>query len=128
MARRIVLALLLASVASAAVPVAAAAAELVMFRRHGCAWCDAWERDVGAVFDKTDEAKVLSLRRVDLDAPRLDDLKGVRGVAFAPTFVVLDGDVEIGRIVGYPGEDFFWGLLGRLVERLGPRKTAARVE
>jgi hypothetical protein len=25
---------------------------------------------------------------------------------------------EIGRIRGYPGEDFFWGLLGEMIEKL----------
>jgi hypothetical protein len=26
---------------------------------------------------------------------------------------------EAGRIEGYPGEDFFWGLLGRMLEEAG---------
>ena len=38
-------------------------------------------------------------------------------VRFTPTFVLVDGDREIGRIEGYPGEDFFWGRLERLMPR-----------
>ncbi len=30
----------------------------------------------------------------------------------------LAWDAEVGRIVGYPGEDHFWGLLGELFQRL----------
>ncbi len=30
----------------------------------------------------------------------------------------LENGLEIGRIRGYPGEDFFWGLLGEMIEKL----------
>ena len=36
----------------------------------------------------------------------------------APTFVLVEDGRELGRIEGYPGEDFFWGLLGKLLEKL----------
>jgi hypothetical protein len=39
---------------------------------------------------------------------------------FTPTFIVIQDGTEIGRIEGYPGEDFFWGLLGRILERGAP--------
>jgi hypothetical protein len=39
---------------------------------------------------------------------------------FTPTFIVVQDGAEIGRIEGYPGEDFFWGLLGRILERGAP--------
>jgi hypothetical protein len=36
----------------------------------------------------------------------------------------MDEGREIGRIRGYPGEDFFWGLLGDLIGRIpGPKPT-----
>jgi hypothetical protein len=31
---------------------------------------------------------------------------------------LLDDGREVGRILGYPGEGHFWGLLGELIERL----------
>ncbi|MBL3206218.1 thioredoxin family protein, partial [Klebsiella pneumoniae] len=40
---------------------------------------------------------------------------------YTPTFILVDGGREIGRIEGYPGADFFWGLLERLAQRLPPQ-------
>ncbi len=96
----------------------AGAAELVMFEAAGCSWCEAWDRDVGTVYPKTDEARLAPLRRVDIDAPRPPDLAGIRGVVYTPTFVLIDDGMEVGRILGYPGEAHFWGLLGVELGRL----------
>lgn len=93
------------------------AAELVAFESDECGWCEVWERDVGSIYQKTAEGRVLPLRRVDFDAPRPRDLEGVKGIVYTPTFVVVDGGREVGRIVGYPGEDFFWGMLGDIIDK-----------
>jgi hypothetical protein len=39
----------------------------------------------------------------------------------------VENGKEVGRIRGYPGEDFFWGLLQLLLKKLPPRKQAATV-
>ena len=44
---------------------------------------------------------------------------------FTPVFVLVDGGREIGRIRGYPGDTFFWGLLANLIERLDRGESAA---
>ena len=36
-------------------------------------------------------------------------------VVLTPTFVLMEDGAEAGRIEGYPGEDFFWGLLGQMI-------------
>ena len=95
-----------------------AAAELVMFESPICEWCEKWDEDISGVYPKTSEGKAAPLRRVDIYDPRPDDLKDVKGITFTPTFVLWDEGREIGRIVGYPGEDFFWGLLGEILEKL----------
>ena len=41
----------------------------------------------------------------------------MRRVSFTPTFILVQDGVEVGRIEGYPGEDFFWGLLGKMFDR-----------
>ena len=33
-------------------------------------------------------------------------------------FVLIDNGREFGRIRGYPGDTFFWGLLANLIERM----------
>lgn len=48
-------------------PALSQASELLMFERGGCVWCQRWDREVGPLYDKTAEAKVLPLRRVDVD-------------------------------------------------------------
>lgn len=94
------------------------AAELVMFESRLCAWCQAWHAEIGPIYPKTREGQIAPLRRVDIDAPRPSDLAFIRGVRFTPTFVLIDGGREIGRIVGYIGEDAFWGQLEELLKRL----------
>ena len=99
---------------------AAAAMELVMFRQAGCPWCAAWDREVGPVYPKTELGQGVPVRLVDLARAR--DTAGLKSpVRFTPTFVLFDGGREIGRIEGYPGQDFFWGLLENLV----PKPAAA---
>jgi len=95
----------------------ASAFELVMFRRAGCPWCAAWDREVGPIYARTEVGRRVPIRFVDFD--RNDGMKAIlkSPVRFTPTFVLLDKDQEIGRIEGYPGEDFFWGLLENLVPK-----------
>lgn len=95
------------------------AAELVMFSERGCSFCARFEAEIGPIYPKTAEARRAPLRRVDLGEGIPAELAHLRPPSFTPTFVLLDGEREIGRIQGYPGEMHFWGLLGMLLERLG---------
>ncbi|MDQ4059859.1 MAG: thioredoxin family protein [Pseudomonadota bacterium] len=114
---------------------AAEAAELVMFTDPGCPWCAAFEREIGPIYPKTEEGRRAPLRRIDIhDRPQ--DLAWIEGVRMTPTFVLIEGDREVGRITGYPGADFFFGLLGTLLGKLdqprawrdphGPSRSADR--
>ena len=102
--------------AFAALP--ARAAELVMFEQQACEWCEAWHREIGPVYPKTAEGRQAPLRQLDIFQPLPDDLKHIVPGRFTPTFVLVENGREIGRIRGYPGEDFFWGLLGEMIEKL----------
>ena len=103
--------------------VPARAAELVMVEQQACEWCEVWDAEVGIVYNKTAEGRIAPLRRIDIHDPMPRDLEFIRGLVFTPTFVLIDKGEEIGRILGYPGEDFFWGLLQKLMEKL-PDKAA----
>jgi len=103
------------------VPVTSQAAELLMFERDGCVWCQRWNRDVGQIFDKTDEARLLPLRRIDIDRQSASGITLASAVRYTPTFVVADNGREIGRITGYISDDAFWGLLGTFVAKLESR-------
>ncbi|MDA0924378.1 MAG: hypothetical protein O3A97_07255 [Proteobacteria bacterium] len=88
--------------------------ELVMIEQRGCVYCIRWHADVGPEYPITPEGRFAPLRVVDLRALP-DDLTLARRPVFTPTFILTRDGQEIGRIEGYPGEDFFWGLLGHLL-------------
>jgi thioredoxin-related protein len=108
-------------------PAAALASELVMFERADCVWCQRWDREVGAAYALTDEAKQLPLRRVDLDRQSDSGVTLAAPVIFTPTFVLVDEGREVGRITGYQSNDTFWGLLGVLAAKLKPAREPARI-
>ena len=97
---------------------AASAAELVLFESDTCEWCERFNAEIGPVYPNTAESKCAPLRRVDIHDPRPDDLAHIRGVVYTPTFVLVEDGREVGRLTGYPGEDFFWSLLGRDLKKL----------
>jgi thioredoxin-related protein len=105
--------------ASANAP-ARAELSLLMFEEAGCVWCARWNAEVGPEYPITPEGLAAPLRRIDIHAPLSDDLVLTSQPVFTPTFVLVEDGTELGRIEGYPGEDFFWGLLGRLIDRAAP--------
>ncbi len=99
-------------------PGSAQAAELVMFETQGCPWCLAWDKEVGVIYRKTEEGRTAPLRRLDIGESRPPELAALPDNVYTPTFVLMDRGREVGRIVSYPGDGLFWGLLGELLARL----------
>jgi hypothetical protein len=100
----------------------ASAAELLMFETRGCPWCVRWRQEVGVGYPKTPEGQRAPVRSVDLHAGAPTGISLDKPVHFSPTFVLIDdGGREIGRITGYPGADFFWGLFGEMARKLPPK-------
>ncbi len=96
----------------------AQAAGLLMFEEEGCPYCAAWEREIGDIYPLTSEAERAPLRRVDLHGPPPGDVSLDGEIRYTPTFVLIEDGKEVDRIIGYPGEDAFWGLLGEMLKRL----------
>ena len=115
---------LLALLIFALIAAPAQSAELVMFEQKGCVWCQRFDREIAPAYDKATEGKRAPLRRLDIAQPVPTDLAFVRRERFTPVFVLVDQGREIGRIRGYPGDIFFWGLLASLIERLDRGETA----
>ena len=96
---------------------------LVMFDSPACEYCELWEEEIGVVYDKTPEGRFAPLRRLTKDRP--DSGAGnLRAIVYTPTFVVVKDGREIGRITGYPGEDFFWPMLADILKRVGFRQPS----
>jgi hypothetical protein len=109
------------SLALMALPGAVAAdLQLVMVEQPGCVYCRAWDAEISAIYPRTDEGKRAPLTRIQLRAPLPEGMRFNRPAVFTPTFVLLDDGAEVGRIEGYPGQDFFWGLLNQMLDARNP--------
>ena len=88
---------------------------LVMVEEKGCIWCARWNEEIADIYPKTEEGVAAPLKRLDIRAPRPENIVFARPLSFTPTFVLVVDGRESSRIEGYPGEDFFWGLLGKML-------------
>ena len=110
----------LAVAAGLAAPAAAAPElRLVMVEQPGCTHCLQWHSEIGPIYPKTPEGAAAPLEVVRLHAPLPEGLSFDSPPVFTPTFILVRDGAEIGRIEGYPGEHFFWGLLGRMLQQSG---------
>jgi thioredoxin-related protein len=102
----------------AATSVAATAGEvqLVMVEQPGCAYCAAWKDEIGVAYPKTAEGAFAPLVLADLHVGPPEGTDYARRVNFTPTFILTDDGQELARIEGYPGENFFWPILSKLLQ------------
>jgi hypothetical protein len=110
----------LAMTARAEVPAFAGQTTLIMVDKENCVWCTKWEEVIGPDYRASPEgqiAPVVRLRRGH------KDLTGLKGVGFAPTFVLIVNGKEIGKIVGYGGRDHFWVEIDTLFRKAGLPST-----
>jgi hypothetical protein len=103
------------SLLTSLLPVTSRAEELIMVEEDGCIWCARWNAEIAPIYPKTPEGKFAPLRRVDIHAPLPVDLQFRSTPFYTPTFILVRDGQELDRIEGYPGEAFFWGLLGRML-------------
>ncbi len=94
-----------------------------MVEQQGCPWCERWHAEIGPVYPKTAEGRRLPLRIIQRAEGLPDAIAFETGVAFTPTFIAVACGREVGRITGYPGEEFFWALLADLVAALPTDKN-----
>lgn len=106
------------------------AADLVMVEQPGCAYCRAWDQELSEIYPKTPEGAAAPLERVQLAAVQAGktEYDFARPVNFTPTFVLVEDGKELARIEGYPGQDFFWGLLGMMLEAHTDYNPATQAE
>lgn len=95
---------------------------LVMVEEPGCPHCARWHREIGPAYPTSAEGRFAPLERVAIGSV---EARRLGGISFSPTFVVVRDRREIGRIVGYPGPDFFWPLLEEVLVKAGYRPARA---
>lgn len=105
-------------VSAAASLTANAETRLVMLEEPGCIWCETWKEEVGVVYSKTAAGKAAPLLLMDIYDPTPKGMKFDSAAHYTPTFILMKDGVEKGRIIGYPGESFFWGLLEQMLVEL----------
>ncbi len=110
---------LLSGLVGLAVPARAEAGVALLYvKQQGCPYCARWEREIGPIYPNAPEARRAPLRTLDRSDAMLAMLDLAQPVVFTPTFILLSGDRELGRITGYIDPAFFWGQLERLLRRL----------
>lgn len=91
------------------------AGQLLMITSSSCPWCEAFEEEVGRGYSRTEESKVLPLRRHDFFAKMPSDLAHMTPATMTPTFIIIKNGEETGRIIGYPGAELFWWRLAEFL-------------
>jgi hypothetical protein len=94
----------------------AAAMELVMVEQHGCVYCARWNAEIAPIYPKTSEGRAAPLRRIELRTVPAD-LSLHSTPIYTPTFILVKDGIELSRLEGYPGEDFFWPMLSKMLKK-----------
>ena len=91
--------------------IALASTRLVMVTSDHCPYCQAWERDVGVLYDKSPYVLSLPLTRVDIGSVMPEGVIVQSPVLGTPTFLIIQNGQEIDRQRGYDDEEMFWWWL-----------------
>ena len=89
----------------------AADSRLIMVTSDHCPYCQAWELDVGAVYNKSPYATTLPLTRVEIGSKMPESVTLQKPVVGTPTFLIIHDGQEINRQNGYFDADLFWWWL-----------------
>lgn len=95
---------------------------LIMVEEPGCPHCARWHREVGPAYARSPEGHFAPLERIGFGSAEAQAFGSIR---FSPTFIVVMDHTEVGRIVGYPGADFFWPMLDEILARAGYRPAGS---
>ena len=94
-----------------------------MIEQVGCYICAAFNRDIAPAYRASAEGQVAPLIHADLRGPLPEEIVLASRPSVTPTFILIGADGrETGRLIGFPGEDFFWPFIGEMIAaaRAGP--------
>lgn len=103
------------AVAEDAVDWQATPVRLMMVEQEGCIYCAAWDREIGPGYPKSTEGRTAPLLRVDIKGPWPNGIVLDRRPTITPTFILLHEGAEVSRLEGYPGDQYFYALIGKML-------------
>jgi hypothetical protein len=117
--------------AGAALPLGGVSAQdatgfrLLMIEQTGCYYCRVFNRDVAPVYETSTEGAAAPLIHADLRGDLPDGVTLLSRPFVTPTFILIGPDgVEVERLTGYPGDDFFWPYIGDMLVQAGALPAA----
>lgn len=96
----------------------AIAAELLIIESDDCPYCKRFHAEIGVPYPNTEEGKTAPLRVIDINDQMPEEYSGVKHAFVTPTFILVKNGKEVDRLLGYPGDEFFWFLLGEMLDKL----------
>ena len=87
-----------------------------MVESDHCPYCERFHAEIGPAYPKTEEGTVAPLKTHELGEPMPYD--GIEAAQYTPTFILIQDNKEVDRLVGYPGDEHFWFLLGEMLKKL----------
>ncbi len=90
---------------------------LLMIEQPGCAYCVAFNRDIAPIYEKTEHGAAAPLFHADLRKDMPEGITLESRPFVTPTFILIGPDGhEMSRMTGFPGEDFFWPYIAKMIE------------
>lgn len=90
---------------------------LIVVEREDCIYCKKFDREIAQAYPLTDEGKQAPLIRIQADQwPK--EYAQIQKESLTPTFILVHKNEEVSRLRGYPGDEYFWFLLGEMLEKL----------
>ena len=104
--------------ALSALPSAAQEFRLLLIEQVGCYVCAAFNRDIAPAYEVSPEGAFAPLVHADLRGPLPEGVTLVSRPFVTPTFILIGPDgAEVERLIGFPGEDFFWPYVNEMFDR-----------
>ena len=91
--------------------------QLVFVEQPGCAYCAAWDDQIAPAYPNTAEGRFAPLVRADLHLGPPDGIAYARPARLTPTFILIEDGMEVARMEGYVGEDFFWPVYSQFLQQ-----------
>ena len=94
--------------------------ELLMIDSDYCPYCRKFDREIAEIYPKTEEGRRAPLVRHKLGdkLPKKYSGLDITPRTITPTFILLENNKEVDRLLGYNNDEFFWYLLNDLLNKL----------